>query len=145
MELWQRHPDRRDLTTMPGTFIAFEEKVLSGMQKIAYISEAVSVGGKGGDVVVPPSAKLLQTIRGGFVTSLYKALSGMVENAEKGSTGEARDDDPDGITLPAGAEARGDGEVVLLDSRNEVSRQSRVTFIPLANKPKEGPLPDHPI
>lgn len=145
MELWQRHPDRRDLTTMPGTFIAFEEKVLSGMQKIAYISEAVSVGGKGGDVVVPPSAKLLQTIRGGFVTSLYKALSGMVENAEKGSTGEARDDDPDGITLPAGAEARGDGEVVLLDSRNEVSRQSRVTFIPLANEPKEGPLPDHPI
>lgn len=123
MELWQRHPERRDLTTMPGTFIAFEEKVLGGMQKIAYISEAVTVGGKGGDVVVPPSAKLLQTIRGGFVTSLYKALSGMVENAEKGSTGEARDDDPDGITLPAGAEARGDGEVVLLDSRNEVSRQ----------------------
>lgn len=123
MELWQRHPERRDLTTMPGTFIAFEEKVLGGMQKIAYISEAVTVGGKGGDVVVPPSAKLLQTIRGGFVTSLYKALSGMVENAEKGSSGEARDDDPDGITLPAGAEARGDGEVVLLDSRNEVSRQ----------------------
>ena len=72
---------------------------------------------------MPPSAKLLQTIRGGFVTSLYKALSGMVENAEKGSTGEARDDDPDGITLPAGADARGDGEVVLLDSRNEVGRQ----------------------
>jgi exocyst complex component 2 len=120
MELWQRHADRRDLTTMPETFIAFEEKVLGGMQKIAYISEA-AVGGKGEAVVVPPSAKLLQTIRSGFVTSLYKALSGMVENAEKGSTGEARDDDPDGITLPLSAEARGDGEVVLLDARNEVS------------------------
>jgi exocyst complex component 2 len=122
MELWQRHPDRRDLTTMPGTFIAFEEKVLSGMQKIAYISEAATGNGKGDDVVVPPSAKLLQTIRGGFVTSLYKALSGTVENAEKGSTGEARDDDPDGITIPIGAEARGEGEVVLLDARNEVSK-----------------------
>jgi exocyst complex component 2 len=124
MELWQRHPDRRDLTTMPGTFIAFEEKVLSGMQKIAYISEAATGNGKGDDVVVPPSAKLLQTIRGGFVTSLYKALSGTVENAEKGSTGEARDDDPDGITIPIGAEARGEGEVVLLDARNEVSKTS---------------------
>ena len=138
MELWQRHPERRDLTTMPGTFIAFEEKVLGGMQKIAYISEAVTVGGKGGDVVVPPSAKLLQTIRGGFVTSLYKALSGMVENAEKGSTGEARDDDPDGITLPAGAEARGDGEVVLLDSRNEVSRQVSASHLShLLTNPKK--------
>jgi len=137
MELWQRHPERRDLTTMPGTFIAFEEKVLSGMQKIAYISEAVTVGGKGGDVVVPPSAKLLQTIRGGFVTSLYKALSGMVENAEKGSTGEARDDDPDGITLPAGAEARGDGEVVLLDSRNEVSWLSTLHSSHLLTNPKK--------
>jgi exocyst complex component 2 len=125
MELWQRHPDRRDLTTMPGTFIAFEEKVLSGMQKIAYISEATTGNGKGDDVVVPPSAKLLQTIRGGFVTSLYKALSGTVENAEKGSTGEARDDDPDGITIPIGAEARGEGEVVLLDARNEVSTAIR--------------------
>jgi exocyst complex component 2 len=136
MELWQRHPDRRDLTTMPATFIAFEEKVFGGMQKIAYISEAVTVGGKGGDVVVPPSAKLLQTIRSGFVTSLYKALSGMVENAEKGSTGEARDDDPDGITLPAGAEARGDGEVVLLDARNEVSeRVIRHATNTIANTP----------
>lgn len=121
MELWQRHPDRRDLTTMPGTFIEFEEKVLGGMQKIAYISEAASVGGRGDDVVVPPSAKLLQAIRGCFVTSLYKALSGMVENAERPTVDNAGEDDPDGITLSSGAQGRGDGETILVDARNQVS------------------------
>jgi exocyst complex component 2 len=35
------------------------------------------------DVVLPPPAKLLQMVRSQFVTTLYKALSGMVENAEK--------------------------------------------------------------
>lgn len=120
MEMWQRHPDRRDLTTMPGTFIAFEEKVLGGMQKIAYISEAASVGGRGEEVVVPPSAKLLQTIRGCFVTSLYKALSGMVENAERRTLDDAGQDDPDGITLVSGAGGRGDGETVLVNFRDQV-------------------------
>lgn len=131
MEQWQRHLDRRDLTTMPGTFIAFEEKVLSGMQKIAYISEAVSVGGRGDDVVVPPSNKLLQTIRSGFVTSLYKALSGMVENAEGRGIHEVGEDDPDGLTVPLSAEGRGDGEVVLVDSRNKVSHSYRYAMIDL--------------
>jgi exocyst complex component 2 len=146
MELWQRHPDRRDLTTMPGLFIAFEEKVLSGMQKIAYISEAVSVGGRGEDVLVPPSAKLLQTIRTGFVTSLYKALSGMVENAEGRGIDEVVDNDPDGITLPLGAEGRGDGEVVLVDARNFVSHRIRASLkILLLTHFPERPPPDHPL
>jgi exocyst complex component 2 len=146
MELWQRHPDRRDLTTMPGLFIAFEEKVLSGMQKIAYISEAVSVGGRGEDVLVPPSAKLLQTIRTGFVTSLYKALSGMVENAEGRGIDEVVDNDPDGITLPLGAEERGDGEVVLVDARNFVSHRIRASLkILLLTRFPERPPPDHPL
>lgn len=133
MELWQRHPDRRDLTTMPGTFIAFEEKVLGGMQKIAYISEAASAGGRGDDVVVPPSAKLLQAIRGCFVTSLYKALSGMVENAERHTIDDAGDDDPDGITLSTGAEGRGDGETVLVDARNQVSSSVSISMNPPTN------------
>lgn len=99
MEIWIRHPERRELTTMPAAFIAFEERVLSGMQKIAYIPEAASLGRNGEEVIVPPSAKLQQTIRSAFVTSLYKALSGMVENAEKLKL-EDRSDDPDGITVP---------------------------------------------
>ena len=63
-------------------FNAFESAVLSGMQKILYISEAMTKPGPA-DVVLPPPAKLLQMVRSQFVTTLYKALSGMVENAEK--------------------------------------------------------------
>jgi exocyst complex component 2 len=82
LEDWTRDPERRDLTKMPGLFVAFESAVLAGMQKILYISEAMSKPGAV-DVVTPPPAKLLQMVRTQFVTSVYKALSGLVENAER--------------------------------------------------------------
>lgn len=81
LEDWTRDPNRKDLTRMPGHFMAFESAVLSGMQKILYISEAMTKSGAV-DVVTPPPAKLLQMVRTQFVTSVYKALSGLVENAE---------------------------------------------------------------
>ena len=62
--------------------ISYENAVLAGMQKVLYISEAMTKAGAG-DIVTPPPAKLLQMVRSQFVTSIYKALSGMVENAEK--------------------------------------------------------------
>jgi exocyst complex component 2 len=62
--------------------MAFESAVLGGMQKVLYISEAMTKPGSA-DIVPPPPAKLLQLVRSQFVTSLYKALSGMVENAER--------------------------------------------------------------
>ena len=75
---------------MPSSFAAFETYVLSGLQKILYIPDAVGGSGAGGgkqhgtsDMVSPPPNKLLQLVRSHFVTSLYKALSGMVENAER--------------------------------------------------------------
>lgn len=82
LEDWRRSPEKRDLTRMPANFSAFESAILSGMQKILYISEAMTKSGPA-DVVLPPPAKLLQMVRSQFVTTLYKALSGMVENAEK--------------------------------------------------------------
>jgi exocyst complex component 2 len=82
LEDWTRDPERRELTTMPGLFVAFESSVLAGMQKILYISEAMSKAGSV-DVVTPPPAKILQMVRTQFVTSVYKALSGLVENAER--------------------------------------------------------------
>lgn len=82
LEDWKRSPEKKDLTRMPSNFNAFESAVLSGMQKILYISEAATTPGPD-DVVVPPPAKLLQMVRSQFVSTLYKALSGMVENAEK--------------------------------------------------------------
>ncbi|KAH0369017.1 exocyst complex protein, partial [Aureobasidium melanogenum] len=101
LEDWTRHADRRDLTNMPYRFSAFEETILGDMQKILYISGAMSRPGYE-DVVGPPPTKLLQMVRHQFITSIYKTLSGAVENAEKNKKiGESGIDDPDGLTVPA--------------------------------------------
>ncbi|KAF6840866.1 exocyst complex component sec5 [Colletotrichum plurivorum] len=90
VEDWFRSPELGDLTRMPSSFAAFEGALLAGMQKILYISEAMSKPGAG-DIVLPPPSKLLQMVRSQYVTTLYKALSGMVENAER--TVKMADDD----------------------------------------------------
>ncbi|KAH7238844.1 exocyst complex component Sec5-domain-containing protein [Fusarium tricinctum] len=82
VEDWQRSVEMGDVTRMPSSFAAFEGAVLSGMQKILYIPDAMSRSGSG-DIVLPPPTKLLQMVRSQYVTTLYKALSGMVENAER--------------------------------------------------------------
>lgn len=82
VEDWSRAPERKDVTKMPASFKAFESSLLTGMQQILYISDAMSRPGAG-DIVQPPSTKLLQMVRSQYVTTLYKALSGMVENAER--------------------------------------------------------------
>ncbi|KAI9807650.1 MAG: hypothetical protein M1825_005591 [Sarcosagium campestre] len=115
MEDWTRAPGTRDVTRMPAYFAAFHGNVLSGMQKLLYISEALTKPGPA-DVVLPPPTKLLQMVRAQFVTSLYKSFGGMVENARDSQTGkpppngaEATEnewdasDPPDGLTSPAAA------------------------------------------
>jgi exocyst complex component 2 len=100
LEDWRRSPEKRDLTRMPSYFGSFEGTILTGMQKILYISEAIVKPDS--DVVLPPPAKLLQMVRSQFVTTLYRALSGMVENAEKAAK-KAEDDwttDADGLASP---------------------------------------------
>ena len=82
LEDWTRSPENRDQTKMPMHFVDFERSILFGLQKILYSLEAPTKPGSI-DVVTPPSAKLLQMVKAQFVTSIYKALSGMVENAEK--------------------------------------------------------------
>ncbi|KAG6004416.1 hypothetical protein E4U21_001084 [Claviceps maximensis] len=82
VEDWQRPADSGDVTRMPATFSAFEGTLLSGMQKILYIPDAMEKSGSG-NIVFPPPTKLLQMVRSQYVTTLYKALSGMVENAER--------------------------------------------------------------
>ena len=92
MEDWSRASDQPELTNMPARFSALETTVLSGMQKILYIPEvAVSKSGSVA-IVSPPPAKLVQMVRSQFVTSLYKALSGMVENAESSKPQDGEDD-----------------------------------------------------
>lgn len=82
VEDWSRSPERKDVTKMPASFKAFESALLTGMQQILYISDAMSKPGAG-DIVQAPPSKLQQTVRSQYVTTLYKALSGMVENAER--------------------------------------------------------------
>ncbi|KXJ92391.1 exocyst complex component Sec5-domain-containing protein [Microdochium bolleyi] len=90
VEDWKRSKEMGDVTRMPASFSAFEGALLAGMQKILYISEAQAKAGAG-DIVLPPPTKLLQMVRSQYVTTLYKALSGMVENAER-SVRKADDD-----------------------------------------------------
>lgn len=82
VEDWQRSSESGDVTRMPASFAAFEGTLLTGMQKILFISDATTDSGAP-DIVLPPPAKLLQMVRSQYVTTLYKALSGMVENAER--------------------------------------------------------------
>lgn len=114
VEDWSRSPDRRDVTKMPASFRAFEGALLKGMQKILYISEAMSKPGAG-DIVLAPPTKLLQMVRSQYVTTLYKALSGMVENAERPvkKTDDEWTVDPDGYVLvnPPMASSNGGGRI----------------------------------
>ena len=86
LEDWSRTSDQSDLTNMPTRFGAFENQVLAGMQKVLYIPEVANAKIASVGVVSPPPSKLVQMVRSQFVTSLYKALSGMVENAESSTT-----------------------------------------------------------
>ena len=85
LEDWTRPTEMRNVTRMPSYLTAFEEFVLAGMQKILYIPGAAATRSGSVGILSPPPEKLLQMVRSQFVTSLYKALSGMVENAEKSS------------------------------------------------------------
>jgi exocyst complex component 2 len=120
LEDWTRDPERRELTKMPTYFMAFEGAVLGGMQKILYISEAMTKPGVV-DVVTPPPAKLLQMVRGQFVTSVYKSLSGLVENAEHPVRVEGDDEWVKARSASALPGAGGLSANSGLDSRNRVS------------------------
>ena len=82
LEDWTRALDRRDRTKMPTNFMAFQKNILLGMQRILYLSDAVTKPGSS-DIVTPPPGKLLHMVKAQFKTSIYKGLSGMVENAER--------------------------------------------------------------
>ncbi|OCK81359.1 hypothetical protein K432DRAFT_424986 [Lepidopterella palustris CBS 459.81] len=122
LEDWTRSPERRDLTNMPARFMALESTILGSTQKILYVSEAMSKPGST-DVVVPPSVKLLSMVRTQFVTSLYKTLGGMVENAEKGMriSDDDWDEAADELTVPArkGIE---DSSLSSIDASNQSTR-----------------------
>ncbi|KAL9104035.1 MAG: hypothetical protein Q9163_000974 [Psora crenata] len=83
LEDWSRTSEHQDLTNLPARFSVFETTILTGMQKILYVPEAANTRSGSASIVSPPPTKLVQMVKSQFVTSLYKALSGMVENAER--------------------------------------------------------------
>ena len=83
LEDWSRMNDHPGMTNMPVRLSAFEIAMLAGMQKILYISEAATAKSNAAGMVTAPAAKLIEMVRTQFLTSLYKALSGMVEIAER--------------------------------------------------------------
>ena len=128
LEDWTRDLEKRDLTKMPGLFMAFESAILGGMQKILYISEASAKPGTV-DVVTQPPAKLLQMVRTQFVSSVYKALSGLVENAERLSASDEENEWV--ISRPVMTSQAIDAALSVLaadsvDSHNRVSLNIRV-------------------
>lgn len=129
LEDWTRDSEKRDLTKMPGFFVAFESAILGGMQKILYISEAMAKSGSV-DVVTQPPAKLLQMVRMQFVSSIYKALSGLVENAENMKASE--EDSEWVIARPVMTSQALDAALSVLaaDSVDSQNRVSRVVWCP---------------
>ena len=124
MEDWIRSSERNDLTSMPDRFVAFEKEVVTGMQRICYLQEARGTKKESPEVEVlaPPSQKVVQTVRSQFVKSLYKALSGMVENAERKRKTEDGfgDDDTDGLIVPARSGQTDFSKSATIDSNNKV-------------------------
>jgi exocyst complex component 2 len=120
LEDWTRSADRHDLTNMPSRFRNFQGFLLANLQQIMYISEATRRSDTP-EVIIPPSAKLLQGVRSQFVTSIYRAVRGMVQNAENPEKGdEAWESDADGLTVKEQNDEMIDGVSSQLDSSNKV-------------------------
>ncbi|KAK9447705.1 exocyst complex component Sec5-domain-containing protein [Limtongia smithiae] len=80
LEDWQPTNSRKS-TKLPGFFMAYQMAVLEGLQRVVYIQRAE----KRSDVVVimPPSSKLVSSIKTQFVNSIFLLLDGLVKDAVK--------------------------------------------------------------
>jgi len=118
LEDWSRASDQPALTNMPRRFEVFESTVFAGMQKILYIPEAKLTKSGSPGLVSPPPAKLVHMVRTQFLTSIYKALSGMVENAERSKSSSEEDNVRADDQTVVGTAAGG------LDGKSKVGRDS---------------------
>lgn len=119
LEDWKRSAESRNITRMPANFKAFDTAVLSGLQKILYIPDAIS-NSAAEEVVLPPATKIVQMVKAQFMTTMYKALSGMVENAEE-SVKKEEDEWSTDILMPKKGDAFSDGSVDKFDVSDPVS------------------------
>ncbi|KAL8719449.1 MAG: hypothetical protein Q9225_003554 [Loekoesia sp. 1 TL-2023] len=81
VETWTRSNERRDLTQMPGYFLAYENTVLSGLQKLAYIPDVTNKASST-SLMTPPSSAILTLFQRDFTKTIYVLLSDMVKDSE---------------------------------------------------------------
>ncbi|KAJ2903464.1 uncharacterized protein MKZ38_009863 [Zalerion maritima] len=129
VEDWTRSTEKRDQTMMPAVFATFEGSMLTGMQRILYISDAMSRPGAE-DIVLPPPNKQLQSVRAQYVNTIYKALSGMVENAER-SVKKTEDDWT--VDIPAGNEAKRQSANIALSNTVDAGDRNVRMLLTLSN------------
>ena len=85
VETWTRSNERRDLTKVPGYFLAYESSVLSGLQKLAYIPDVASNAGSV-NLITPPTSAILKLLKRDFTKTIYVLLSDMVKDSERSSS-----------------------------------------------------------
>lgn len=124
MEDWIRAPEKRDQTRMPIYFEAFERKVLQGLQQVLYFSDTPTKPGAR-DIITPPSSKLLQVMRTQFVSTIYKAVSGMLDNTEIQNRG-SDDEWVLSSSLSTVGLVGNAGEILVQDAINASSRSTRL-------------------
>lgn len=120
LEDWSRSPDNRDRTNLPFYFEAFEKKILAGVQQVLYLSDPAAKNSSR-SVVSPPPSKLLQMVRTQFVNSIYKAISAMLENAQKSDQSE----DNEWVVA--------DSEIDETDSKMQISSRNVHLLLTLSN------------
>ncbi|KIX02074.1 uncharacterized protein Z518_08013 [Rhinocladiella mackenziei CBS 650.93] len=124
LEDWVRAPEKRGQTRMPMYFEAYERKILLGMQQVLYLSNTTTKPGSR-EIITPPPSKLLQMLRTQFVSSVYKAVSGMLENAEASPQGE-EDDWVLVTSLGSVVDGAPSSEMLTQDAINASSRNVRM-------------------
>ncbi|KAI4176133.1 MAG: hypothetical protein LQ343_001177 [Gyalolechia ehrenbergii] len=83
MESWTRSSERRDITKLPGYFLAYERSILSGLQKIAFIPGVASKTGSS-HLITPPASAIVTSVRGDFEKTIWSLLTDMVKDSENG-------------------------------------------------------------
>lgn len=83
LEDWTKAVEKPDVTNMPAYFSAWQSTMLTNLQKIVYISDATGGVTSSSGVIVPPSARHVETVQRAFRNTLYKAFDGMMQYSRK--------------------------------------------------------------
>lgn len=81
LEDWTRPQDRRDLTRLPSYFTAYQRAVVSGIQQILSLANAVRASSR--TLVLPPSSSSTASVRRHFLDSVTLFATGLLISMEQ--------------------------------------------------------------